>query len=114
MGVRERHHSAPPPPARYAARAGGIPGSAIDRSISLLQAQTHSVISFAMGSPAPQAMPLGEIGRITTEIASRHAAQALSYGPTEGERSLRAELLRFLREHDEDVVPEELLVTAGG
>ena len=114
MRAHERLRSARPAAARYAARASGIPGSEIDRSISLLQAQTRPVISFAMGSPAPQAMPLAEIGRITAEIVSRQAAQALSYGPTEGERSLRAELLRLLSGQGEQMAPEELLVTAGG
>ena len=52
----------------FAARVGGIPGSAIDRSIALLAKQTHPVVPFAFGAPAPEAIP--------TELLARFAAEA--------------------------------------
>lgn len=103
-----------PGEAKFAARVRGIPGSAIDRSIGLLQGLPRPVISFAMGSPAPQAMPLETIARIAAKVLEEDAAPTLSYAPTEGERTIRAALARFLGERGEHVAAETLLITAGG
>src|ERR1700704_5073430 len=79
----------------FAARAQGITGSLIDSSIALLQRQTRPVISFAMGSPAADAIPTVAIAAIAATILSDAKAEALNYGPTEGEASLRQALLAF-------------------
>jgi 2-aminoadipate transaminase len=99
-------------PVRLAARAAGIRGSPIDSSTSLLQAQTHSVISLAMGSPAPDAIPAAVFAE---HMAEPWDAAAFAYGPTEGEWTLRHALLEFLGSQGEALpAPEELLVTSGG
>lgn len=97
-----------------ARRVGGIAGSPIDDSISLLQRQTHPVISFAMGSPAHDALPLAPLRAIADELFEGQIADALGYGPTEGEASLRAALRAWLAASGSPVGEEELLITAGG
>jgi 2-aminoadipate transaminase len=98
----------------YAARARGITGSLIDSSIALLQRQTRPVISFAMGSPAADAIPSAAIAAIAATVLADAKAEALNYGPTEGEASLRQALLAFLAECGEPVSAERLMITAGG
>ncbi len=98
----------------YAARAAGISGSPIDSSIALLQRQRKPVISFAMGSPAPDAIPAAAIGSIAAAVLADARAEALNYGPTEGEASLRQALLAFLAEQGQPVSEEQLMVTSGG
>jgi 2-aminoadipate transaminase len=97
-----------------ARRAAGITGSVIDSSTSLLQRQTHDVIRFAMGSPAPEAIPAAAFAELSRSVLGPEATSAFDYGPTEGERELREALLRFLDLRDLAPAPEELLVTAGG
>lgn len=90
-------------------------GSAIDASMSILAGIDREIISFAMGSPAPDAIPSDLIKRQAAEIlGSRGAAASLDYSPTEGMPGLRRELLARLRQQGMDVAPENLLVTSGG
>jgi 2-aminoadipate transaminase len=115
-GAREQ---ASPGPAtvgpRFAARVAGIPGSVIDSSTSLLQAQEHDVVRFAMGSPAPEAIPSDALAAIATEALSAAHGDAYGYGPTEGEAALRASLRDFLEQTDGRApAPESLLITSGG
>jgi 2-aminoadipate transaminase len=98
----------------FAARAQGITGSLIDSSIALLQRQTQPVISFAMGSPAADAIPAVAIAAIAATILGDAKAEALNYGPTEGEASLRQALLAFLADCGQPVSSERLMITAGG
>lgn len=111
-GVALRQDAARP---LWAERVAGIPGSAIDSSTSLLQSQTHDIVRFAMGSPAPQAIPAQAFADAAAAVLSADQAAAFDYGPTEGERELRGELLRFLQGvHKRAPAEEELLITSGG
>lgn len=95
----------------FAARASGITGSVIDSSTSLLAAQEHEIVRFAMGSPAPEAIPTQALAEIADEVLAH--PDAYDYGPTEGEQALRAQLLQTSpRTHA--LGPEELLITSGG
>src|SRR5262245_1629477 len=114
IGAAADAGSAPAWSRLFARRVGGIAGSPIDDSISLLQRQAHPVISFAMGSPAHDALPLAPLRAIAEELFAGRIADALSYGPTEGEASLRAALLAWLAAGGSPVGEEELLITAGG
>lgn len=109
---------APPAPndaLPLAQRVRSIHGSPIDSSISLLQRQTHPVVSFAMGCPAPEAIPVDIIREIAADLLTRDGDVALNYGPTEGERALRKELLALIpRQLGQAIAAEELLVTSGG
>ena len=98
-----------------AARAAGITGSVIDSSTSLLQAQSHDIVRFAMGSPAPEAIPSAELSEIASEIMAPGASSTYDYGPTEGEPELRTQLIEHLaRQRGGPPSPAELLITSGG
>ena len=51
-----------------ASRADGLVGSVIDSSTSLLAAQTHDIVRFAMGAPAAEVIPTDEFRRLAGEI----------------------------------------------
>ncbi len=98
----------------FAARAGLIPGSAIDSSTSLLQGQSHDIVRFAMGSPAAEAIPAAAFDELARVALSDGASDAYDYGPTEGEAGLRAALLAFLEQQGSRTPDARLLITAGG
>jgi 2-aminoadipate transaminase len=99
----------------YAARVRGITGSVIDSSTSLLARQTHDIVRFAMGSPAPEAVPAAEFGELAAELLGAAHADAYDYGATEGEPVLRAALRAFLAGQDGGAPADDrLLITAGG
>jgi 2-aminoadipate transaminase len=96
-----------------AARAAGITGSVIDNSTSLLQNQTRDIVRFAMGSPAPDAIPTEHFAQLLQRLGAEEGVY--DYGPSEGERELRDVLLRFLSEQEGNAPgAERLLITAGG
>jgi 2-aminoadipate transaminase len=97
-----------------ARRAASIPGSVIDSSTSLLQRQTHDVVRFAMGSPAPEAIPAEAFAEILPRVLESDPSGAFDYGPTEGEARFIAALLPFLAESGISAEPDEILITAGG
>lgn len=100
---------------RFAARVEGIGGSPIDSSTSLLQRQTHDIVRFAMGSPAPEAIPAEVFELTARKVLSARDRDVYDYGPTEGEAGLRAQLLEFLeREEKVAPAPSELIITSGG
>lgn len=98
----------------YAHRASGLVGSVIDSSTSLLQKQSHDIVRFAMGSPAPEAIPtrlLSALGEIELGHAS---ADAYDYAATEGDPRLRAALLETLVGTSDEIGEDRLFITAGG
>jgi 2-aminoadipate transaminase len=97
----------------WAARAGTLTGSVIDSSTSLLAAQTHDIVRFAMGSPAPEAVPTDVLAPLAAEVFASGAG-ALDYAATEGDPALRSALLAFLDGTPEATTPERLLITSGG
>lgn len=54
-----------------ARRADGLVGSVIDSSTSLLAAQTHDIVRFAMGAPAAEVIPTEQFRRIAAEVLDR-------------------------------------------
>jgi 2-aminoadipate transaminase len=97
----------------FARRVSGITGSVIDSSTSLLAAQRHDIVRFAMGSPAPEAIPTVELAAIAAEVMADESS--CDYGATEGEPALVGELQRLLAARDgEEPDPAQLLVTSGG
>jgi 2-aminoadipate transaminase len=96
----------------YASRAAGLTGSLIDSSTSLVQAQRHEIIRLAMGSPASEAVPTAIFAELLAGLAA-DGPWVYDYGPTEGERELREQLLAFLQTRGEPVDPRCLLITAG-
>ncbi len=98
----------------FSDRAKNIVGSPIDSSISLLQQAKGDVISFAMGCPSADNLRSAEVRRFSQELLSDDG-DLLNYGPTEGERQLRAELLKvLLTVYNEPTEADQLLITSGG
>lgn len=94
-----------------ATRAAHLTGSIIDSSTSLLAAQTHDIVRFAMGSPADEAVPLEALREIA---GARLAHDSFTYGATEGEPELIDALVEFSKGTREPLSPERLTITTGG
>jgi 2-aminoadipate transaminase len=58
------------------------------------------VISLAGGLPYPGLFPIEELKDIVATVLDREGAQALQYGPTEGDPRLIDFLVRWMREHE--------------
>ena len=97
-----------------AARADSLVGSVIDSSTSLLAAQKHDIIRFAMGSPAPEAIPTEELARIGAKQIGAGRADSFDYAATEGDPELREALLEMLTGTSDATTAERLMITAGG
>lgn len=95
-----------------AARTTDLVGSVIDSSTSLLARQQHDIVRFAMGSPAPEAVPADVLSRLAQVELSR--PDAYDYGASEGDPRLREALLAELDDTTDRTCPERLLITAGG
>jgi 2-aminoadipate transaminase len=101
--------------AEYSARGAAVVGSPIDASMSTLAAATRPIISFAMGSPAPDAIPHEEIRIALDHVMNKASSpRAFDYSPTEGSPLLREALLGRLDRDDQGVDSKCLLITAGG
>src|SRR5690606_29725149 len=95
----------------FADRASRLTGSIIDSSTSLLAAQTHDIVRFAMGSPADEAVPLEEFRDIA---GGRLDYSSFTYGATEGEPELLDELVSYLATTSEPTSLDRIIITAGG
>jgi 2-aminoadipate transaminase len=99
---------------RLAKRAAQIMGSPVDSSITLLQAYGKEVISFGMGSVGPDAIPGAALAELASQVLDDPSNSSFNYGPTEGEQSLRSELLTILHASGQPAEEETLLITTGG
>lgn len=99
-------------PLPLATRASDLVGSVIDSSTSLLAGQQHDIVRFAMGSPAPEAIPAAILRGIAADELGR--PDAYDYAATEGDPRLRDALLGLLADTPDRTTPERILVTAGG
>jgi 2-aminoadipate transaminase len=97
-----------------AARAGDLVGSVIDSSTSLLATQTHDIVRFAMGSPAPEAIPTHLLAEIGVEAIGASAPDAFDYAATEGDPALRRALLAELEGTSDATTMDRLTITSGG
>lgn len=95
----------------FASRASQLTGSMIDSSTSLLAAQQHDIVRFAMGSPADEAVPLEEFRDIA---AARLDHSSFTYGATEGEPELIDQLVDYLATSPEPTTHDRLIITTGG
>lgn len=94
-----------------AKRSEGLTGSAIDSLIGTLNA-SDDLVSFAMGSPSQDLIPVETFAEILAAAAVTDGS--FGYVPTEGEPTLRRALLSDLASTGLDVRPAQLLVTSGG
>lgn len=72
------------------------------------------VISFAAGSPAPEALPADELVELSKELLSEEASLAFQYGVTEGYAPLREEVKKILAERGVfDPEYDDVIITSG-
>lgn len=94
-----------------ARRVDGLVGSVIDSSTSLLAAQSHDIVRFAMGAPAAEVIPTAEFRRIAAEVLDD---SSFTYGATEGEPGLIETVVEHHSTTPEPTRPERLVITSGG
>ena len=71
-------------------RLNEVFGSFIDETIGIVARQTRDTVSFAVGSPAREALDLVGADDLAATVIRREGASALGYTITEGEPELRA------------------------
>ncbi|MGN0633989.1 MAG: PLP-dependent aminotransferase family protein [Oscillospiraceae bacterium] len=72
------------------------------------------VISFAAGSPAPEALPVRELEQLSAELLEDEPSIALQYGVTEGYTPLRDEVKKILAARGcFDPEYDEVIITSG-
>ena len=94
-------------------RLNEVFGSFIDETIGIVARQTRDTVSFAVGSPAREALELVGADDLAATVIRREGASALGYTMTEGEPELRAAIAADARMRGIDADPEEVLVSAG-
>lgn len=92
-------------------RADGLVGSVIDSSTSLLAAQKHDIVRFAMGAPAPDVTPWETFRDIAGDV---YDASSFTYGATEGEPVLLDQLAKYTADKPEPVDLDRTVITTGG
>ena len=97
-----------------ASRADLLVGSMIDSSTSLLAAQSHDIVRFAMGSPAAEAIPTKVLAAIGAEEVGEASPDAFDYAATEGDMPLRQALLAELEGTSDATTLERITITSGG
>ena len=78
---------------KFSEKVSHLQASAI-REILKYSADPH-VISFAAGSPAPEALPAKELEELSKELLAEEPSVAFQYGLTEGYTPLRDEVKKM-------------------
>jgi DNA-binding transcriptional MocR family regulator len=79
----------------------------------LAMTERRDLISFAIGLPAPELLPLEIVGELTAEILRDSGPAPLLHAPTEGYTPLRGTLARWLASRGIHAGPSEVLVVSG-
>ncbi len=112
MFATEQGRSASYSPAiPWALRTDKLVGSVIDSSTSLLAAQKHDIVRFAMGSPASETVPAAAFSEIAAEVLT---PDAMDYAATEGDPRLLNALLGYLDSVGEPTSENRVVITSGG
>src|SRR5438105_3809018 len=88
-------------------------GSFIDETIGIVARQTRDTVSFAVGSPAREALELVGADDLAATVIRREGASALGYTITEGEPELREVIAGQARARGIDASAADVLVSAG-
>jgi 2-aminoadipate transaminase len=94
-------------------RLNEVFGSFIDETIGIVARQTRDTVSFAVGSPAREALDLVGADDLAATVIRREGASALGYTITEGEPELRAAVATDARARGIACDAEEVLISAG-
>src|SRR3989442_13409936 len=95
-------------------RLNEIFGSFIDETIGIVARQTRDTVSFAVGSPAREALELVGADDLAATVIRREGASALGYAITEGEAALREIIAGPARARASDASGAADVVGAGG
>ncbi len=95
----------------YAQRVQWLKSSAIRELLKVTQ--IPGCISFGGGLPAPEVFPIEEIAAATQKVLRERGAQALQYGTTEGDPSLREFIANYVSEGKVAISPDNVLITSG-
>ncbi len=96
-----RHH--------FSSRAASAKRSTIRELLKLTE--QPDIISFGGGLPAPETFPHMELAKIAEQLLREEPHNVLQYGTTEGSRTLRTEVAKWLDTQHIQVTIHELLVT---
>ncbi len=88
-------------------------GSFVDETIGIVARHGGDIVSFAVGSPAPEALALARVEELVADVLSRDGVRALNYGMTEGEPELREIIADEARRRGVDARAGDVIVTAG-
>ena len=104
--------SAPLPWRQLLHRGGAGHGDPLIRDLLSLTERSE-VISLAAGLPAPDLIPVEELGVLIDELMVEVGAPLFSYGPTEGHSALRATIAQWIAGRGIRCDPAEVLILAG-
>ena len=90
-----------------------IHGSFVDETIGLVARVAPGIISFAVGSPAAEALALTDAAALAAAVLEREGTSALGYGITEGDPELREIVAAAARRRGIRAGAEDVIVTAG-
>lgn len=93
--------------------ARDVHGSFIDETIGIVARATRDTVSFAVGSPAREALARVGAAELAARVLEREGPSALGYTITEGEPELREIVAADARERGIRCDPENVIVTAG-
>jgi 2-aminoadipate transaminase len=96
---------------RYAQRMQGMTASEIRALFAV--ANRPEVVSLAGGSPYTAALPLDAVGELLHELIADRGAQALNYGPGQGDPRLREQICEVMALEGITASPEDVVVTVG-
>lgn len=94
----------------FSSRAAGAKRSTIRELLKLTE--QPDIISFGGGLPAPETFPHKELAKIAEQLLREEPHNVLQYGTTEGSRTLRTEIAKWLATQDISVSINELLITS--
>ena len=95
----------------YSQTAKSVKASAIRELLKVIS--RPNVISFAGGLPDPNLFPADTIATIMGQVVQASPKEALQYGTTEGQPSLKKELVKLLQETEHiQATPEQLVVVS--
>jgi len=71
------------------------------------------IISLAGGLPAPESFPIKIIGKLNKLVLKKYGELALQYGPTDGAKVIKEEIVIWLKERNMNVSVDNIGITSG-
>lgn len=104
----------PQPPSAWQPSPGPRLSAISDPLIrDLLDSENPDTVSFALGVPAPELVPVQSLAEILARLPAEVGNELALHSPTEGVPALREALAGYLEERGIPALPREVLITAG-